>query len=79
MGSLGVPLTPIIAVLFLAATVLWVYQDATARSRRGAPVCFSAGSIEVSTPVSWAVGCLCLWIVFMPLYLTCRRQPGSPV
>ncbi|MFF9180765.1 hypothetical protein ACF09Q_07080 [Streptomyces misionensis] len=52
----------------------WIYQDASAHARHGTPVYFSAGSIELSKPATWALGCLCLWLVFLPLYLTCRRQ-----
>jgi hypothetical protein len=76
VGPSTTELVPAVTVLALAATVLWVYLDASAHARRGAPVSFTAGSIEVSTPVAWALGCLCLWIIFMPLYITCRRQAG---
>lgn len=69
-----VTLVPIILILLIAATSLWVYQDATAHAESGRPVYFTAGRIEVSTPVAWAVGCLCLWIFFTPLYLTCRKN-----
>jgi hypothetical protein len=74
MASPVVHLLPIVVVFFLAATSLWVYQDASAHLKRGALVRFTVGSLEVDTPVIWAVGCLCMWIIFMPLYLTCRRQ-----
>ncbi|WP_370112144.1 hypothetical protein [Streptacidiphilus sp. MAP12-33] len=60
----------------LLATVFWVHQDASVQAARGTPVCFSAGSLEVSKPATWALGCLCLWIIFTPLYLVCRRQSG---
>ncbi|GAB2736512.1 hypothetical protein GCM10010442_66810 [Kitasatospora kifunensis] len=73
MGSYATTLIP---VAFLLVTVFWVHQDASVHTRRGTPVYFSAGSIEVSKPATWALGCLCLWIIFMPLYLTCRRQAG---
>ncbi|WP_042373076.1 hypothetical protein [Streptacidiphilus neutrinimicus] len=76
MEASATALIPVVTVLALAATVLWVYQDATAHERRGTPVCFTAGSIEVCRPVVWALCCLCLWIFFMPLYLTSRRQAG---
>ncbi|MET8719145.1 hypothetical protein [Streptomyces misionensis] len=52
----------------------WIYRDASAHAKRGTPMYFSAGSIELSKPATWALGCLCLWLVFLPLYLTCRRQ-----
>jgi hypothetical protein len=70
----AVTLFPIILAALLAATSLWVYQDATAHAERGRPVYFSVGAIEVSTPAAWAVGCLGLWVVFTPLYLTCRKN-----
>ncbi|MBF9072759.1 hypothetical protein [Streptacidiphilus fuscans] len=73
---MGSYLTTLIPLAFLLASVGWVYQDASLRTRRGTPVYFSAGSIEVSKPATWALGCLCLWLIFMPLYLTCRR-PGN--
>jgi hypothetical protein len=76
MGASTVSLVPIFLVLLIAATALWVYQDATAHARRDTPVRFVAGSIEVSTPIVWAVGCLVLWVIFMPLYVTCRKQAG---
>jgi hypothetical protein len=67
-------LTTLTPLAVLLATVLWVHHDASAHSRRGTPVSFSVGSMEVATPATWALGCLCLWILFMPLYLTCRRR-----
>lgn len=70
----AVALIPVFVVLFLTATALLVYRDASALAGRGRTVYFSVGSFEVSTPAAWAVGCLCLWIFFMPLYLACRRQ-----
>ena len=63
----AVSVVPILIVLFVAATALWVYQDATTHTEHGTPVYFSAGSIEVSSPTAWAVGCLCLWVFFTPL------------
>lgn len=74
MDMTAVTLLPLYIVLFLAVMALVVYQDASARARKGKAVYFSAGSFEVSTPVAWAVGCLFLWVFFMPLYITCRRH-----
>jgi hypothetical protein len=76
MGSDVTALFPVTMVILLVVTVLWVYQDASDHVRRGTPVYFAAGSIEVSRPGTWALGCLFLWIIFMPLYITCRRQAG---
>ncbi len=74
MGSDSIALVPIVVVLFLAATSLWVYQDATNHASRGRPVYFSAGSLEVSAPAVWAAACLVLWVFVMPLYITCRKR-----
>lgn len=70
----SVALIPILTATLLAATSLWVYRDAQASAARGRPVYFSIGTIEISTPTAWAIGCLCLWFLFTPLYLTCRRS-----
>ena len=76
MGTSTVSSAPIFVVLVLVGVSLWVFRDAGAQAERGRPVRFAAGSIEVSTPVVWAVGCLVLCVIFMPLYITCRRQAG---
>jgi hypothetical protein len=73
MGQTVITLVPVAVPL---ATVFWVHQDASLHARRGTPVYFSVGSLEVSRPTTWALGCLCLWIVVTPLYLICRRQAG---
>ena len=70
----SVTLIPILTMALLAGTSLWVYRDAQAHARHGRPVNFAIGTIEVSTPAAWAVGCLCLWVLFTPLYLTCRAN-----
>ncbi|NJC72339.1 hypothetical protein HC031_21845 [Planosporangium thailandense] len=69
-------LAPILVLVVFLAVDAWVYADAKARSERRAPVVFSAGSFRVDTPVAWLLGCLILWVVFFPLYLTCRRNAG---
>jgi len=74
VGNSAIALVPIVIVLFLAATSLWVYQDAANHARRGRPVYFSAGNLEVSAPAVWAAGCLALWVFVMPLYITCRKH-----
>ena len=67
---------PILVLLLVVATDLWVYADAKAHRERGTPVVFSAGSLKVDTPAAWFVGCLLLWIVFFPLYTTRRGRGG---
>ena len=69
-------LVPIVALLVVVATDLWVYADAKAHHEAGTPVVFSTGFLEVETPAAWFVGCLLLWVVFLPIYLTARKQAG---
>jgi hypothetical protein len=69
-------LVPILVLLALLATDFWVYADAKAHSERGTPVVFSVGSLKMDTPASWFFGCLLLWILFFPLYITSRNQAG---
>ena len=73
MTTTAVSLLPIFLVLLVAAGTLWVYQDASAHEKRGSPVYFSAGSLEINAPAVWAVGCLVLCVIIVPLYITCRR------
>jgi hypothetical protein len=76
---LGISITawlPILVLLAFLATDLWVYADAKAHKERGTPVVFSAGYLNVDTPVAWFLCCLVLWILFFPLYLTRRNQLG---
>jgi hypothetical protein len=65
---------PLVVVLVLAGSSLWVYRDATSRVDRRDPVTFTVGTVEVAMPAAWAAGRLCLWPFFMPLYLTCRDR-----
>jgi hypothetical protein len=76
LGLSVTALVPILVLLALLATDLWVYADAKARSERGTPVVFSVGSLKLDTPASWFAGCLLLWILFFPLYITSRNQVG---
>jgi len=70
----GAALVPIILLVFVLATDLWVFADARAHLERGTPVAFSTALFTVDTPVAWFVSCLVLWILFFPLYMTLRRQ-----
>jgi hypothetical protein len=67
------PILVLLAVLFVDA---WVYGDARAHAERGTPVVFSSGTFRVDTPAAWFLGCLLLWIVFFPLYITRRGKGG---
>ena len=68
----AVSLVPLVALAVGLALDVWVYQDARQRAEEGHPVIFRAGSLVLDTPTLWLVGCLLLWIVFLPLYLNSR-------
>src|SRR6059058_2515649 len=63
-------LLPILIMLVVLAVDAWVYADARKRLQEGDRVTISAGSLRVATPEAWFLGCLILWVVFFPLYLT---------
>jgi len=71
-----VELVPILVVLVIIGTDLWVYTDARTRAERGDPVVFSVGSIQLDSPQIWTVVCLLLWVFGFPLYLASRNHPG---
>ena len=65
---------PIVVLLVIIGTDLWVYTDARKRTERGTPVALSIGALEVNTPTGWFVACLILWILFFPAYIVTRNQ-----
>ncbi len=70
------PWLPVVVLLVVLATDLWVYTDARTRSERSSPVALSIGVFELNTPIVWFLACLILWIVFFPAYLVTRNQTG---
>ena len=72
---LSIELVPIIAVLLILGTDVWVYTDARSRAEQGEPVTFSIGSIQLDSPEVWAVACLLLWLFAFPVYLASRNHP----
>jgi hypothetical protein len=65
---------PLLVLLIVVASDIWVYADAKAHAQRGTHVVFSTRSFEVDTPEAWLLGSVLLWIVFFPLYLTSRNR-----
>jgi hypothetical protein len=63
-------LVPVAVLIVALAVDVWVYTDARKRLAQGRPVSVSAGSLRMETPEGWFLGCLVLWVVFLPLYLT---------
>jgi hypothetical protein len=75
-GLSGGAVLPVVLLLVVLAVDLWVYADATAHRERGRPVAFWAGSFHVDTPAGLFLGCLLLWILFFPFYITSRGRVG---
>jgi hypothetical protein len=69
-GVSSTALLSILVLLVVLAADAWVYSDARKRLQEGERVTFAAGSFRVATPEAWFFGCLILWVVFFPLYLT---------
>lgn len=76
MAGSATVLVPVFIFIGLLAVDRWVYVDAQVHTERGSPVVFSNGSFRVDSPGAWALGCLLLWIIFFPLYLTSRDHRG---
>jgi hypothetical protein len=76
LGLSVTALVPILVLLAVLATDLWVYTDAKAHYEQGTPVVVSIGSFVADTPGAWFFGCLILWILFFPLYIKRRNQVG---
>ncbi len=73
----GISLAPLLSILVLLVVLaidVWVYADAKKRLSHGDQVSVSLGSLRVETPEAWFLGCLILWVVFFPLYLTATRR-----
>ena len=73
LGMSSSAATPLLFLLLVLATDVWIYSDAKARSELGRPVVVTFRSFEVDTPMSWFLASLLLWIVVVPLYLTARK------
>ena len=71
------PLAASLVVLAAALTVdVWVYRDARTRESHGDTPTVAFGSFRVETSTAWFLGCVILWVVFVPLYLTATgRNP----
>jgi hypothetical protein len=76
LGLSLIPLVPILVLLAVLATDVWVYGDAKAHEQRGTPVVVSIGSLQVDAPAAWFLGCLILWVLCFPLYIRERNQVG---
>ncbi len=61
----------LLLVLVVALTFVWVLYDATNLGMRRGQL--DGGLLDMG-PLAWAVCCLLLWVVALPLYLRTRSQ-----
>ncbi|OBK28309.1 hypothetical protein A5634_20595 [Mycobacterium asiaticum] len=71
-GAGGLLVAAVELLGIVLATALWVYADARAHAGRGRPVVSSVGSLQLTTPVAWFLGCLVLWETIFPHYIDMR-------
>jgi hypothetical protein len=67
-------LGPLLIVGIVVCLDLWVLADARRWARQGSPVVFRFGSLTIGTPEAWAVACLLVFVIFMPIYVVARRS-----
>jgi hypothetical protein len=53
------------------------YADAKRRQRSGNAVSVSLGAFRIESPEAWFLGCVILWVAFVPLYLTAAGATPS--
>ena len=71
-GAVPASLGPLLLVLVVAATDVWVFIDAKRCSQAGSPVYLRIGPLSLETPLAWLLACVLLWIFFFPMYLVSR-------
>ncbi|MFJ8581344.1 hypothetical protein [Micromonospora sp. NPDC093277] len=69
-GLAATALASILVLLVVLSVDAWVYADAKKRQRSGNAASVSLGTFRVESPEAWFLGCVILWVVFVPLYLT---------
>jgi hypothetical protein len=68
------PLAPLLILVAVVASDIWVYLDASRLNEDGDPVVLRLWTFRIQSPQAWFIFCLALWIIAFPLYLTGRRQ-----
>ncbi len=70
-------LAPLVVVGLVVGADLWVLSDARRCARQGTPVVLRFGSLTIGTPEAWAVACLLLFVIFLPIYVVARRSSAT--
>ena len=68
-----VALVPVIVIVLLFTTDLWVYNDAKRRELDADPVVVSIGGLRIDTPLAWVASCTVFWTVAFPIYRAARK------
>jgi hypothetical protein len=66
-------LGPLLIVGVVVCLDLWVLADALRWTGQGTPVVFRFGSLTIGTPETWAIACLLMFVIFIPIYVVARR------
>ena len=66
-------LTATLLAVVVAGISSWVLSDARKRVHRGRPVVVVFFGYTINMPETWAVLCLFLSVLFVPIYLVARR------
>ena len=66
--------TPLVVVGVILLADVWVFVDARRWAEQGSPVRFQFGSFAIETPQAWAIACVLVFILFMPIYAVARRS-----
>ncbi len=67
-------LAPVLVLLAVLGSDLWVFLDAKRCAAEGAPVTLHVAGLVIDTPIAWVLGCIILWIFFFPIYLISRSR-----
>lgn len=67
-------LGPLLIAVAAVCVDAWVFIDARRWLRAGTPVECRLGTLHIATPIGWALACVVLFVVFVPIYLVARRD-----
>jgi hypothetical protein len=67
-------LIPLLPLLIVAATAIWVYADEQRHVAEGSPVVLRIGSFSIDNAPMWLAACVIVWIFFFPAYLIGRSR-----
>lgn len=72
-SSLVAQLAPLVPLLVIILSSVWVLQDARRFEREGRPVVVVVAGRTLDDPPVWAALSLVLFLIVFPMYLVARR------